>query len=67
MEDKIIQIIPAPNDLFVVYDHDCEEEGENLLCLALTDQGNILLMGTDSTGSVEIVTNILNFECVIWK
>ena len=67
MEEKIIQIIPAPNNLFVVDDYDSEEEGENALCLALTDQGNILIMNTVGTGEVGIVTNVLNFEYVFWK
>ena len=57
--EKIIQIIPAPENLFAVYE---DEEGEfetKVVCLGLTNIGNVILMDIDYVGDVgEVGSNI---------
>ena len=67
MKGKIIQIIPAPSNLFAAYDIDGEEEAEPILCLALTDQGKILIIDTDSLGEIGEPAEEINFLHFKWK
>lgn len=44
MKEKIIQIIPAPANLYAIYAVDGGEGISEVVCLALTDSGKVLAM-----------------------
>lgn len=67
MKGKIIQICSAPSNLYAVYTMDGEKEHEPILCLALTDKGEILIMDTDGVGQVDVSHEQANFEYFTWK
>ena len=46
MENKIIQIIPAPKALWAVYAKDSGERVSQVVCLALTATGKVMAMDT---------------------
>lgn len=66
MENKIIQIIPAPTNLFVSYKdtegrHEEDRIESPVLCLALTKGGEILLMDLGGDGVVDNAITASNF------
>lgn len=67
MDNKIIQIIPAPTNLFVSYKtsegcHPDDRIESKVLCLALTSDGDILLMDMCADGCVDDATTSSNFD-----
>ena len=67
MDDKIVQIIPAPTNLFVAYKDDeaCHPDSRiesKVLCLALTSDGDILLMDMCSDGDIHDAKTARNFK-----
>ncbi len=52
MDDKIIQIMPAPDNLYAVYDDDGEELKTKIVCLALTNDGDVFMMDSDDDGII---------------
>lgn len=65
MRGNIIQIIPAPANLFAVYGPDMEVK---VLCLALTDRGDIFKMVMDDdTGYVDEARDAESFSHFKWK
>lgn len=65
MKDEYIkQIIPAPDNLYVVYQDDEGEFESKVVCLALLNNGEILLMDMDDMGSIE---EAQGFERVVYK
>ncbi|HZK52783.1 MAG TPA: hypothetical protein VFC84_01075 [Desulfosporosinus sp.] len=67
---KIIQILPAPDNLYAVYDMGLgfENEKVKVLCLALTDRGDILPMTMDDDiGHVEEAREPECFKYFRWK
>lgn len=60
------QIIPAPDNLYVVYkDDQTQEEFEmKVLCLGLTEIGNIEMIEVDDSGWISACEG---FERVIYK
>lgn len=66
MQGKIIQIMPAPGNLLAVYNM-TKEEAYSVLCLALTDLGEILVMDMDEDGFVEESKNADCFKQFKWK
>lgn len=64
--DKIIQIMPAPENLYSVYAGEGEEETSRVLCLALTDMGYIYLMDIDMNGQIEKAQEMSNFMGIEW-
>ena len=51
MDNQIIQIMPAPGNLFVTTNDDCGNQIKvPVLCLALTEFGFIQFMYVDSDG-----------------
>ena len=70
MKGKIIQIIPAPDNLYAVYDMGLglKEEEAKVLCLALTDEGEILeMVMDDDIGYVEEARAAKCFKYFKWK
>ena len=67
MKGKIIHIIPAPNDLVIVSIVDGEMREEQALCLALTNQGEILVMYIDGAGLIDEVSEAIAFDYLKWK
>jgi hypothetical protein len=70
IDEKIIQIIPAPPKLYVEYVN--EENPKRpitspVLCLALTDQGEVYLMDVDSSGWIDRADSVGNFKGIVWK
>jgi hypothetical protein len=67
-EEKIIQIIPSPTNLFIEY-QECADQvfKEPAICLALTDQGEILIMVIDDTGFIDRADSIENFKGIVWE
>lgn len=63
MRGKIIQIIPAPENLYVTY-NDGEDFDVKVVCLALTDQGDILLMDIDDNG---FITEAQGYTAIKWS
>lgn len=69
-EEKIIQIIPAPTNLFVEYenDRDMKQPIKNqVVCLALTDQGDIWVMDIDDSGYVDKADTASNFRGIVFQ
>lgn len=67
MENKIIQIIPAPKNLYAIYDDEKKEIISKILCLGLTDSGDILLLDVDEYGIVGEATDAVNFKNIAWR
>ncbi|MFZ3132688.1 MAG: hypothetical protein WA125_16705 [Desulfosporosinus sp.] len=70
MKGKIIQIIPAPSNLFAVYNMglNFEEEEAKIICLALTNEGEILeMVMDDDIGYIEEARAAECFKCFKWK
>ena len=70
MEQKIVQIMQAPPNLFAIYKDGGEEPGDfrvPVLCLALTNDGEILMMDADKNGSINSVHDVINFTGIEWK
>jgi hypothetical protein len=69
-EEKIIQIMPAPQNLFVKYTND-ENPNEHItskvLCLALTDAGEVYLMDMDESGWIDRADTAANFKGAFWE
>jgi len=64
MEEKIIQIIPAPDNIYALYKDDDDPENPmeiKVVCFALTDQGDVLPMDMDNNGVVGEVQEVTNF------
>jgi len=67
MKGKIIQIIPAPSNLVIVSTVDGEVCEEPPLCLALTNQGEILIMHIDGVGLIDEVHEAIDMDYFKWK
>lgn len=68
MEEKIIQIVPAPKNIYAVYTNEDNPDRDitsNIICLALTDQGNVWLMDADESGRVAKVDSMANYKKII--
>lgn len=57
LNDKIIQIMPAPQGLLGVYtdDTDGTEFYTHVVCLALTEEGDVLMLDTDDFGEIGLL------------
>ncbi|KSU86567.1 hypothetical protein AS180_17930 [Priestia veravalensis] len=69
MAEKIIQIIPAPKNLYAVYqddEHPKEPILSKIICLGLTDQGEVVLMDMDETGFIDMADNAMNYKGAKW-
>lgn len=52
-DTKIIQILPAPSDLYINYIGDPEGPfKEPALCIGLTNKGEVLLLDIDDEGQI---------------
>lgn len=67
MKGKIIQIIPAPSNLVIVSTVEGKTCEEPALCLALTDQGEILVMHMDGAGLIDEVHEAIEVNYFKWK
>lgn len=67
MSDKIIQIIPAPANMFAEYEGEQETLSWPILCLGLTDDSDIVALTIDATGIVDDATHAENFLRVHFK
>jgi hypothetical protein len=67
MKGKIIQIVTAPNDVYTVHDLDGVECLLKVVCLALTDRGEIIPMDINGRGVVSIAGSTENFKGLKWK
>jgi len=61
MTDKIIQIMPAPKNLFAIYKNDNQEIESPIICLALTSDGNVLSMDMGTDGWIDDAASPSNF------
>ncbi len=67
MKGKIIQIIPAPNNLVIVSTVEGKIFEEPALCLALSDQGRVHIIHIDGAGLVDELNDAIDFDCIKWK
>lgn len=51
---KIIQIMPAPENLYVVYEDDDGEFDSKIFCFGLTDEGEVVMMDMDGNGWLDV-------------
>lgn len=62
MYEKIIQIMPVPEDLFAKYE---QEDGSydlcKIVCLGLDAEGGVHFMSYSDLGEIEVVTSFDNF------
>lgn len=59
MEDLFIkQIIPAPDNLYVVYEDDDGEFESKVICLALLNTDEVVMMDSDDIGQIQIAEGI---------
>ena len=62
--DDLKQIIPAPDNLYVIY-KDGEEEFEvKVLCLGLTNSGDVVMIDSDDNGHIDICSG---FDRILYK
>lgn len=70
--DKIIQIMPAPEDLYAVYDmkNDEEYDGDKyyskIISLALLDNGDVIMLDIDDSGYIDEPNTSSNFIGIEW-
>lgn len=65
MEDLYIkQIIPAPDNLYVVYEDNEGEFESKIVCLALLNTDEVVMMDSDDIGQIQIAEGIKH---VIYK
>jgi len=67
MKGRVIQIMPAPDNLFAVYGKNGGEEERKALCVALTDQGSVFPMVMNNDGSVRETGEEDTFKRFEWK
>jgi len=68
--NKIIQIIPAPENLYAIYKDDDNPDipmEVKVICLGLTNEGKVILLDVDDTGYIEEVSEASNFQSIEWK
>jgi len=66
MKGTIIQIMQAPLNLSAVYDSPDIQDSIHVLCLALTDQGEVVVMGTNGRGIAKDITRHDSFQRFHW-
>lgn len=66
MDSKIIQIIPAPANLKALYREGGVEITSLLLCIALKDDGDIVLIDIDNDGWIDEAESMANYAGVKW-
>lgn len=68
MDEKIIQIMPAPDNLYAQYKMDEGDIHESkVLCLGLLNNGDVIMLDVDGTGYIEDVTELQNFIGIKYK
>lgn len=70
MEDKIVQIIQAPSNLYSLYKDDefpNQPMETKVICLGLTELGNVILLDIDDLGHVDDISTVSNFKGIEWK
>jgi hypothetical protein len=69
-DDKIIQIIPAPSNLYCVF-NDNETAGKEfeskVICLGLTNEGDIIILDLSTDGLIDDATTCYNFKEIRYK
>jgi hypothetical protein len=67
MKGKIIQIIPAPSNPVIVSTVEGEAYEEPALCLALTNQGEVVIMHMDGAGLIDEAHEAIDTDGFKWK
>ncbi|MFB3231458.1 pathogenicity island protein [Staphylococcus pseudintermedius] len=67
MNDKYVQIMPAPPNLYAIYDEDGEEIESKIIIFALREDGEIDMLDMDMTGWIDDVRESSNFKKVEYK
>lgn len=50
MNDKYVQIMPAPNNLYAIYEDEGEEIESRIVMFALNEDGDITMLDMDKNG-----------------
>lgn len=66
-DEKIIQVIPAPEGMFATYDDEGKKISSKVICIALTNHGQVMIMDADNSGLVEDVMEAVNFNGFEYK
>lgn len=66
MDKKIVQIIPAPKDLYATYRDTEGDITAKVVCLGLTNEGEVVLRDICSSGYIEEVIAARNFIGIRW-
>lgn len=65
MDDIFIkQIMPAPDNLYVVYKDEQGEFESKIICLALLNNSEVIMMDSDGLGEIE---EAQGFERIVYK
>ncbi|EGQ4177183.1 pathogenicity island protein [Staphylococcus pseudintermedius] len=67
MSDKYVQIMPAPSNLYAIYDDDGEELESKIIMFALREDGDIEMLDMDSSGWIDDVRETSNFKRIEYK
>ncbi len=67
MNDKYVQIMPAPSNLYAIYDNDGEELESKIIMFALMENGDIEMLDVDSDGWIDDVRESSNFKRIEYK
>lgn len=70
MDEKVIQVMNAPNNLYAMFedDEDLKNPMESrILCFGLTNMGNVIPMDIDEMGLISDVNEVSNFIGTKWK
>lgn len=68
MDEQIIQILPAPKNLYTVYEDEYHDEPMifKVLCIGLTNKGSVVLLDMDDNGFIDIAETTTNFKGIKW-
>lgn len=59
--------MPAPSNLYAIYDNDGEELESKIIMFALREDGDIEMLGMDSSGWIDDVRETSNFKRIEYK
>ena len=63
MNEKIIQIMPAPKGIYAIYkDGDGSLTRTEIICIGLSDDGGVFFLDYSEDGEINIVNSISNFK-----
>ncbi|UXR29858.1 pathogenicity island protein [Staphylococcus simulans] len=67
MSGKYVQIMPAPNNLYAIYEDEGEEIESRIVMFALSEDGDITMLDMDKNGWLDEAITACNFKRVEYR